>query len=222
MLPETGCPLNKPLNDYFRHGELFECYKLDNVQKRILWLLGSAGFTRLHVSQPSYEVRVPLVWYHYNNHHAAGSKAIDLIAVERNALPDLLRAFFALSEIWPGGVGIGIRGADLHLHVDGWYTNNRRWIEIAKGKGTEVTNQDPRFTALLAEAREVYGYKETEDWRTYWQQFFGQHNLTPSEALDYMKQGFGFLESVLKWSVVGLVAYFGLRAVGLIESFRGK
>ncbi len=80
-------------------------------------------------------------------------------------LPEIFRTFEkAISSGWRGGIGIGIRTADRHLHIDcghlaGSKVRPAYWIEIDKTVGHEVCLQTrpDDFKKLLEEARHAYG-----------------------------------------------------------------
>lgn len=211
----------------------FSCFNLSEAQRKILWILREAGLgSNIRVSYPSYWREWNGRFHEYNDHelHRAGDGAMDFIVTNEKgeiiAHSDLMRAFIALSKVWPGNVGIGIANADIHLHVDLWHTGSwTRWIEIGK-KGIHnpwiIYNNNPAWEHYLMLAKGIYNYNG--DGGVDWDAFFARRNMTPqqmfTEVVDAVKATGDWMETIVKWVVIGVVAHFGAKAVGLFEKKR--
>ena len=168
---KQGIPLGELWSPAARLGGGY-CYKLSPAQEKILQILYDAGngtFHRLTVSNPSW-TWVPPQSYEW---HPAGGNSIDFIVPGVGGAatfdPDLMRAFLFLSGPegraagFVGGVGIGIRGADPHLHVDGPRAQPSRWIELEKPPNyQEVTEANRLWPVYLDAAKKIYRWNSDD------------------------------------------------------------
>lgn len=213
----------------------YNCAGLSEAQKQIVWLLKSAGFGRLRVSSPSYWF-TGLPGFRRTNEfywHKPGELDMDFIVESEPGSgaeydPEIMRAFAALSQVWPGGLGIGIRKADPHLHIDARRTNYLRWVEPSKDP-LEFVYNTPQYEriwpAYMNAAQKFYRYEG--DGGVDWKKFYSLHDGKDlrevlTEYIQTVKAGADWFQDLVKWGAIGAGAYFGLRAIGLIESARGK
>lgn len=216
-----GCPEGRRLSDI--NIETM-CFGLSSGQKKILWLLKTAGFGSLVVSRPTYSNTGTNTGLN-DGYHNAGATDIDFYVPgpdgEASASPEILRAFIALDSIWPGGLGIGILAADRHLHVDARHTKAvcPRWIEISKVLGTEYCkgagNQYEEFFPLLRQTYQYWG-----DGGVNWSEVAEQNDLSLSELLERIRAGAEWFGTLLKWGVVGLGLYVTLKVLGYVPTRR--
>lgn len=214
----AGCPEGRRLSDL--NIETM-CFGLSPGQKKILWLLKEAGFGSLVPSRPTYS-NTGTNSYLNDGFHNAGATDMDFYVPgadgEPIASPEILRAFLALDSIWPGGLGIGILAADRHLHVDVRHTKDvcPRWIEISKVLGTEyckgVGKKYEEFFPLLRQTYQYFG-----DGGVDWSKVAEQNDLSLAELLKNIQKSAEWFESVLKWSVIGLGLYFGLKVLKYVK-----
>lgn len=93
--------------------------------------------------------------YHWGR-RSDGASATDWIGPAKL----LLLAFIKL-EGWPGGLGLGLEKANLHLHVD--FGGPRRYfIETLPNGAGQVYKGDARFAQLIARAKRAFGLTDAE------------------------------------------------------------